>query len=62
MNTTIVIGHGLNDEVVSFHESELAFNLLKNESTNVILEPYKGGHKIGYSYIKKIKGLIDQIH
>tara|TARA_Y100001978_G_scaffold107340_1_gene95901 strand:+ start:1218 stop:1859 length:642 start_codon:yes stop_codon:yes gene_type:complete len=62
MNTPIVIGHGLKDEVVSFHESELAFNLLKNESSNVILESYKGGHKIGYSYIKKIRDLIHQIH
>ena len=62
MNTPIVIGHGLNDKVVSFHESELAFNLLKNESNNVILESYKGGHKIGYSYIKKIRDLIHQIH
>tara|TARA_Y100001935_G_scaffold42391_1_gene34518 strand:+ start:1062 stop:1703 length:642 start_codon:yes stop_codon:yes gene_type:complete len=62
MNTPIVIGHGLKDEVVSFHESELAFNLLKNESSNVMLESYKGGHKIGYSYIKKIRDLIHQIH
>ena len=62
MNTPIVIGHGLSDEVVSFDESKLAFNLLKNESDNVILESYKGGHKIGYSYIEKIKDLIHQIH
>ena len=62
INTPVVIGHGLNDDVVLFNESELAVKLLKNESNNVILEPYQGGHKIGYSYIKKIKDLIEQIH
>ena len=62
INTPVVIGHGLNDDVVLFNESELAVKLLKNESNNVILEPYQGGHKIGYSYIKKIKDFIEQIH
>ncbi len=62
INTPIVIGHGLNDDVVLFHESELALELLNNETNNVILESYKGGHKIGYSYIKKVKDLIDRMH
>ena len=34
--------------------------LLSKESDNVLFEPYAGGHKIGYSYIKKIRGIIER--
>ena len=60
MDTPIIIGHGRDDAVISIEESELAYKLLSKESDNVVFEPYKGGHKIGYSYIKKIKGMIEK--
>ena len=60
MNTPIVIGHGRDDEVISIEESELAYKLLSKESDKVLFEPYTGGHKIGYSYIKKIRGIIER--
>ena len=57
--TSIIIGHGNSDEVISVDESRLAYKLLSKESTNVTLDIYKGGHKIGLSYIRKAKELIE---
>ena len=58
-NTPIIIGHGDLDEVISVEESKLAYNLLSKESKNVTLDIYKGGHKIGLGYIRKVKKLIE---
>ena len=58
-DTPIIIGHGDEDEVISVEESRVAYKLLLKESSSVSLEIYKGGHKIGLNYIKKIKKLIE---
>ena len=58
-NTPIIIGHGDQDDVISVEESRVAHKLLSKESSNVSLDVYKGGHKIGLSYIRKIKKLIE---
>ena len=58
-NTPIIIGHGYEDEIISVEESRVAYKLLSKESSNVSLDVYKGGHKIGLSYIRKIKKLIE---
>jgi len=57
--TSIIIGHGDSDEVISVDESILAYKLLSKENKNVTLDIYKGGHKIGLSYIRKVKELIE---
>ena len=59
INTPIMIGHGDLDEVISKDESILAHKLLLKESNNVSLNIYNGGHKIGLSYIRKAKELIE---
>ena len=58
-STPIVIGHGDQDEVISVEESKVAHKLISKENSNVSLDIYKGGHKIGLSYIRKIKKLIE---
>ena len=59
LNTPIIIGHGKQDTVILKEESELAYKLLSKESSFVSFEAYSGGHKIGMSYIKKVKNLIE---
>ena len=59
INTPVIIGHGDSDDVILKKESELAYELLSKESNNISLDIYKGGHKIGISYIKNIKELIE---
>ena len=59
-DTPIVIGHGEQDEVIAVEESRVAHDLLSKESNNVSLDIYKGGHKIGLSYIRNIKKLIEK--
>ena len=60
LDTPIIIGHGKQDEVISIEESKLAYELLSKESQNILFEPYQGGHKIGYGYIKKIREIIEK--
>jgi len=60
LNTPIIIGHGDSDEVIFKEESEIAYKLLCEESNNVNLDIYKGGHKIGLSYIRKVKEFIEK--
>lgn len=59
-DTPIVIGHGEQDKVIAVEESRVAHALLSRESSNVSLDIYKGGHKIGLSYIRNIKKLIEK--
>tara|TARA_Y100000588_G_scaffold378077_1_gene458025 strand:- start:105 stop:740 length:636 start_codon:yes stop_codon:yes gene_type:complete len=59
-NTPIIIGHGDSDEVILKKESELAYRLLSKESDYVDIDIYKGGHKIGLGYIKKVKEFIEK--
>ena len=60
INTPIIIGHGDSDEVILKEESEIAYKLLSKESKCVDLDIYKGGHKIGLGYIKKVKEIIEK--
>ena len=60
LETPIIIGHGKDDDIISIDESQKAYELLSKESSNVVFESYKGGHKIGYGYIKKIRGMIEE--
>lgn len=58
--TPIIIGHGTSDDVISIEQSKLAFELLSKESDYVQLETYNGGHKINFSYIKRIRNFIER--
>ena len=58
-NTPILIGHGINDDVIPIEKSEIAYNQLLEEEANVKFYKYNGGHKISMSYIKKIIGIIN---
>ncbi len=60
LDTPIIIGHGTNDDVISSEQSQLAYELLSKESSNVQLELFNGGHKINFSFIKKIKKFIEE--
>ena len=60
VNTPVLIGHGESDEIISIEESRLAYNLLSKESKHISLETYSGGHKIGYSFMKKVREIIEQ--
>lgn len=57
-NTPIIIGHGKEDDVVEFKSSELAYNHLKRKGAQVELLSYSGRHKIGISFLRKIKSTI----
>ena len=58
--TPIIIGHGRSDDVISIEQSKLAYELLSKESDNIQLELFNGGHKINFSYIKKVKKFIER--
>jgi len=57
-NTPILIGHGKDDDKVPVKASENAYRLLKKQEANVELFLYKGKHKIGMEYMKKVKKII----
>ena len=57
-NTPIIIGHGKDDQVVSYDASEEAFRLINKANFNVELVLYSGGHKIGIEYLRKMKSTI----
>tara|TARA_B100000029_G_scaffold92901_1_gene82830 strand:+ start:3952 stop:4569 length:618 start_codon:yes stop_codon:yes gene_type:complete len=57
-NTPIIIGHGINDDIVNYSHSIEAYQLLKKQNANVQLIDYKGRHKISIEYLKKIKNII----
>ena len=56
INTPLIIGHGSNDTIIDKTSSENAFNYYSQikKMNNVDLIAYKGGHKIGLTYIKRI--------
>lgn len=60
INTPIIIGHGLQDQVVSVEESKKAYNLLKENNANVKLLTYEGGHRMSNSIIKVISKRINK--
>ena len=57
-DTPILIGHGKDDDIVPVKASEMAYNLLKEECTNVNLHLYNGRHKISLDYLRKVRQLI----
>ena len=54
-NTPILIGHGREDERVPVESSQNAFNKLLAQGANAELLLYKGKHKIGVEFIRKLK-------
>lgn len=56
--TPIYIGHGLSDDVVPFSASKQAYDYLLEQNANVDLHLYNGGHKIGLSYLRRVKEII----
>ena len=62
INTPILIGHGLEDKIISISSSEKAYNFYSKikKMNNVELITYKGGHKIGLKYLKAINAFMIQ--
>tara|TARA_X000001036_G_C20631770_1_gene787476 strand:+ start:287 stop:898 length:612 start_codon:yes stop_codon:yes gene_type:complete len=58
-NTPIIIGHGLNDDVIPISSSEEIYNDLKKNNSNVHFEKFNGGHKISINFLKKIQSIIN---
>ena len=58
INTPIIIGHGIKDDVIPISSSEVIFKELKQKHNNVFLEKFNGGHKISINYLKKIQEII----
>mgnify|MGYP001174628848 CR=1 FL=1 len=58
-NTSILIGHGINDDVIPIEKSEIAYNQLLEEDANVKFYKYNGGHKISMNYFREILKVIN---
>ena len=54
-NTPILIGHGTEDDRVPVESSQNAFKKLLAQGANAELLLYKGKHKIGVEFIRKMK-------
>ena len=62
IDTPVIIGHGINDEIINISSSENAFNYYAKikKMNNVELVTYKGGHKIGLRYLKRVNEFMNQ--
>jgi len=60
-NTQIVIGHGVQDEVVTIDKSIEAYKLLKKEKANVKFYKYTGKHRFTKEIIEIIYKTIQKI-
>ena len=58
IKTPILIGHGLQDEIVVPEKSIEAYNILKNQKANVELSTYRGGHRMSIDIINSISNII----
>ena len=58
-NTPIIIGHGIQDQVVKLKSSELAYSYLKKNGANVKLITYSGNHKIGIQFLRRIRQFVE---
>ena len=58
-NTPIIIGHGLQDEVVIPEKSIEAYKILKKQTSNVELITYNGGHRISNIMINEFLNRIN---
>jgi len=59
-NTPIIIGHGREDDIVSYQSSENAYDIINKNNFNVELVLYSGGHKIGIEYLRRAKSIINK--
>ena len=53
--TPILIGHGIEDDVVKLESSQLAYSHLKRKGAQVELLTYIGNHKIGIKFLRRMK-------
>jgi len=60
INTPIIIGHGLQDEVVTIDKSKEAYSLLKKEKANVKFYKYTGKHRFTKEIIEIIHKTIQK--
>ena len=60
IETPILIGHGVKDDVIPIDKSKIAYNKLLKEGANVKFYDYNGGHKISISYIKEVVKIINE--
>ena len=62
MSTPLIIGHGIDDQIIEFSSSKKAFNYYSKikKMNNVELVMYKGGHKIGLRYLKRLNEFMGQ--
>jgi len=60
--TPLIIGHGVDDDVIDVSSSEEAYNYYTNikKMKNVKLITYKGKHKIGLKYLKVVNQTMKQ--
>ena len=56
--TPILIGHGIEDDVVKLESSQLAYSHLKRKGAQVELLTYTGNHKIGIKFLRRMKSMI----
>ena len=54
-NTPILIGHGMEDDRVPVESSQNAYKKLLAQGANAELLLYRGKHKIGVEFIRKLK-------
>ena len=59
IQTPIIIGHGIKDEVIPIESSENIYKELKSNNNNVMFEKFNGGHKISINFLKKIQQMIN---
>ena len=58
IETPILIGHGIEDDVVKLESSQLAYSHLKRKGAQVELLTYTGNHKIGIKFLRRMKEMI----
>ena len=56
--TPILIGHGIEDDVIELESSQLAYSHLKRKGAQVELFTYTGHHKIDIKFLRRMKKLI----
>jgi len=62
IDTPLIIGHGVNDNIIDISCSENAYNYYSKikKMNNVNLITYKGGHRIGLKYLRALNIFMKQ--